>query len=82
MSVTSSDAVMGDGNAVSWPEQDIISAWLKENGISVDFKKQMDEAHADLMRVGFIARFDYTASAKRNGAKAYVLASNRGSVAA
>ena len=50
-------------------------------GIS-DFKKLMDEAHTDLVRVGFIAGFEYKPSTKRSGAKAYVLASNSVSVAA
>lgn len=33
---------MSESAAGSWPEQDIITAWLKENGISIDFKKQME----------------------------------------
>lgn len=45
-----------------------------------DLKKLLDSAHTELVRVGFIANFEYKKSARRNGMQAYVLTANpRGS---
>lgn len=41
-----------------------------------DLKKLLDSAHTELVRVGFIANFEYKKSARRNGMQAYVLTAN------